>query len=119
MATKLKREKSKPVFSLPKDTEDSLFVPENLGICPEDSILVLQDDALQVSKGGIIIIEDAQTKPDTGTVVAVGQRSDGKEVAQEIGDRLLFGQEAGRNLNLLGKDYLLVRYRDILWTFKK
>jgi chaperonin GroES len=36
-------------------------------------VLVIRDDAVETTKGGLVIPDEAQTKPKVGTVIALGQ----------------------------------------------
>ena len=105
-------------FEIPKNTNEAIYVPKNLGQCPDDKILVLQDEAIQQTAGGIFIPDLSQEKPFTGIVIKVGPRTDGKPSNIEEEDRIIFGQHSGIELNILGVAYLLMSFRDILWNFK-
>ena len=84
-----------------------------------DRVLV---QALQAeeSKGGIIIPDTAaKEKPQQGTVVAVGpgrMSDEGNRIAPEVksGDRILFGKYSGTEIEVEGKDLLILRETDIL-----
>ena len=84
-----------------------------------DRILVKRLDSEEKTKGGIIIPDTAQGKPQEGKVVAVGKGRilDGGEV-QELtvkkGDKILFSKYAGTEINLEGEEHLIVREDDIL-----
>lgn len=103
---------------IPVTDENFIVIPDNLGEAPYDCILVLEDEAQQKSAGGIIIPDLSVEKPDTGIIVSVGERTDNKPVRFEIGDRVIWGQEAGREIRIQGVTYLLIKHRDILWNFK-
>ena len=65
-----------------------------------DRILVTRIDEEDKTKGGIIIPDTAQEKPQEGKVVAVGKgkvMDDGKVQKLDVkkGDRVLFGKYAG------------------------
>ena len=84
-----------------------------------DRILVKRLDSEEKTKGGIIIPDTAQEKPQEGKVVAVGKGRilDGGEV-QELtvkkGDKILFSKYSGTEINLEGEEHLIVREDDIL-----
>jgi chaperonin GroES len=105
-------------FEIPQTDENVIIVPNNLGECPEERVLVLQDEAVQKTSGGILIPETSQDKPNTGIVIKFGNRGDGKPSTVEVGDRILYGEYSGRELNILGTTYILMSWRDILWNFK-
>lgn len=115
--------KAKPIApkkeEVPVTNADVIVIPNNLGICSQDRILVLEDDAVQQTAGGIIIPDASAEKPNTGIVIAVGSSSNGKDVEFEQGDRVFWDHYAGRDLRLGVETYLLLGHRDILWTIKK
>ena len=84
-----------------------------------DRVLVKPAEAEEVTKGGIIIPDTAKEKPMQGEIVAVGngkQTEDGKvtPLQVKVGDKVLYGKYAGTELNVEGKDYLIMRESDIL-----
>lgn len=116
--TPLKR-KSPPNKQIPRTDENFIVIPDNMGTCPDDKVLILQDEAMQKTSGGIIIPDTAKEVPHTGIVVAVGQRTDDKKVTVDQGDRVIFGKYSGVELNLLGTIYILMKQNEILWNFKQ
>jgi chaperonin GroES len=109
----------KKAYKKPVTDENFIVIPDNLGDAPDDSLLVLQDEGNNKSEGGIYLPDMSVEKPDTGIVVRLGDRSDGKPVKYKLGDHILWGEEAGRQLNIRGVIYLLIRYKDILWNYKQ
>ena len=84
-----------------------------------DRILVKRLDSEEKTKGGIIIPDTAQEKPQEGKVVAVGKGrtlDDGstQELTVKKGDKILFSKYAGTEINLEGEEHLIVREDDIL-----
>ena len=84
-----------------------------------DRVLVKAAEAEEVTKGGIIIPDTAKEKPMQGEIVAVGngkQTEDGKvtPLQVKVGDKVLYGKYAGTEINVEGKDYLIMRESDIL-----
>ena len=84
-----------------------------------DRVLVQALEA-EETKGGIIIPDTAtKEKPQQGTVVAVGPgrvSDEGNRIAPEVksGDRVLFGKYSGTEIEVDGKDLLILRETDIL-----
>jgi chaperonin GroES len=83
-----------------------------------DRVIVKPADALEVSKGGIILPDTAKEKPIEGTIVAIGPGKvgdDGKVVKPEvkIGDKILYGKYSGTEVQVEGVDYLIMRESDI------
>ncbi len=60
---------------------------------------------------GLLLPETAKEKPQTGTVVAVG---DDEEIKLKVNDRILFAKYTGTEFKLDGVDYLLMECSDIL-----
>ncbi|PIE34868.1 co-chaperone GroES [candidate division KSB3 bacterium] len=84
-----------------------------------DRVLVKRLDAKETVKGGIIIPDTAQEKPQEGEVIAVGPGKildDGKTQAMNVkaGDKILFGKYAGTDVKLDDVDYIIMREDDIL-----
>ncbi len=84
-----------------------------------DRILVKRLDSEEKTKGGIIIPDTAQEKPQEGKVVAVGKGRvlDGGEVHEltvKKGDKILFSKYSGTEINLEGEEHLIVREDDVL-----
>ena len=84
-----------------------------------DRVVVRRIDASEKSKGGIIIPDTAQEKPQEGEVIAVGpgtRDEDGDYIALDVkaGDRILFGKWSGTEVKLDGEDLLIMKESDIL-----
>jgi chaperonin GroES len=63
---------------------------------------------------GIIIPDTAKEKPQKGQVIAVGTGKIDEPMTVKIGDTVLYGKYAGTEINVEGKDYLIMRESDIL-----
>ncbi len=84
-----------------------------------DRVLVQPVEDAEVSKGGIIIPDTAQEKPQDGKVVALGTGKideDGKKVPFNVkkGDRVLMPKYGGTEVKIDDKEYQIVREEDIL-----
>lgn len=79
-----------------------------------DRVLVEPAAAEQKTAGGIIIPDTAKEKPQKGTVVAVGNGKKDEPLTVKIGDQVLYGKYSGTEINIEGKDYLIMRESDIL-----
>ncbi len=84
-----------------------------------DRILVKRLEEEEVIKGGIIIPDTAKEKPQRGEVIAVGLGrldDEGKRVPLDVqvGDNILFGKYAGREVTIDDDEYLIMREEDIL-----
>lgn len=84
-----------------------------------DRVLVRRVAEQSVSKGGIVIPDNAKEKPSEGEVVAVGpgrRREDGsvEPVAVAVGSLVLFGKYAGMEVKIGEVDHVIFREEDIL-----
>ncbi len=75
-------------------------------------LLALDDDQTeQTTASGIIIPDSAKTKEKTGTVAGISN-IENPEIT--VGDRVLFKEFAGTEVEFEGKNYLVIPYADIL-----
>ena len=84
-----------------------------------DRVVVRRIQAEEKSKGGIIIPDTAQEKPQEGEVVAVGpggRDEAGKLVPMDLkaGDRVLFGKWSGTEVKIDGEELLIMKESDIM-----
>jgi chaperonin GroES len=84
-----------------------------------DRVVVRRIEAQEKTKGGIIIPDTAQEKPQEGEVVAVGpggRDEAGKLIPIDIktGDRVLFGKWSGTEVKLDGEELLIMKESDIM-----
>ena len=88
-----------------------------------DRILIKPLDAEEQTKGGIIIPDTAQEKPQEGRVIAVGPGraiEDGEALPVDVkkGDRILYGKYAGTEVKLDEEDHVILREDDVLAVLK-
>ncbi len=89
-----------------------------------DRVLVKRLTQEQKTKGGIIIPDTAQEKPQEAEVVSVG---DGKilengtvrKLGLKSGDRILFSKYAGNEIKLDGVEHLILREEEVLAVIQK
>jgi chaperonin GroES len=84
----------------------------------QDRLLVVRIDAEETTRGGIIVPDTAQEKPQEGRVVAVGpgrRLEDGSLRPLDVspGDRILFGKYAGTEIQVEGVEHLILREDDV------
>ena len=79
-----------------------------------DRVLIEPQAAEQKTKSGIYIPDTAQEKPQRGVVIAVGSGTKDEKMEVKTGDVVLYGKYSGTELNIEGKDYLIMRQSDIL-----
>lgn len=78
-----------------------------------DRVLVEPMAAETTTASGIIIPDTAKEKPVKGTVVAAGPGKVDEPMTVKVGDTVLYGKYAGTELNVDGKEYLIMRESDI------
>ncbi len=89
-----------------------------------DRVVVRRVDAEEKTKGGIIIPDNAQEKPQEGEIVAVGpgaRDEAGKLVPPDVkaGDRVLFGKWSGTEVRIDGEDLLIMKEADIMGVLEQ
>ena len=88
---------------------------KKLNVTPlHDRVIVKAAAPETISKGGIIIPDTAQEKPQRGIVVAAGTGKKDEPVTVKVGDNVLYGKYAGTEIQIEGNDYLIMRESDIL-----
>ncbi len=78
-----------------------------------DRVLVEPAAAETKTAGGIIIPDTAKEKPVKGKVVAVGNGKPDEPMTVKVGDNVLYGKYAGTEIQVEGKEYLMMRESDI------
>ncbi len=84
-----------------------------------DRVLVRRVEQEEKTKGGIIIPDTAQEKPQEGEIIAAGsgaRKDDGAIVPLDVkaGDRVLFGKWSGSEVKIDGEDLLIMKESDLL-----
>ena len=84
-----------------------------------DRVLVEALEAAEKTAGGLYIPDNAKEKPQKGKIIAVGpgKTSDTGAVLKlevKVGDTVLYGKYSGTEVNVDGKDYLIMRESDLL-----
>ncbi len=78
-----------------------------------DRVVVEAAAAEEKTAGGIIIPDTAKEKPQRGKVVAVGGGKKDEPMTVKVGDSVLYGKYSGTEIQIEGKDYLIMRESDI------
>ena len=78
-----------------------------------DRVLVESAAAEEKTASGIIIPDTAKEKPQKGKIVAVGTGKKDEPLTVKEGDDVLYGKYAGTEINIDGKEYLIMRESDI------
>ena len=79
----------------------------------QDRVLVEPAPAEEKTAGGIIIPDTAKEKPVRGKVIAVGAGKKDEPITVKAGDTVLYGKYAGTEIQIDGKEYLIMRESDI------
>ena len=78
-----------------------------------DRVLVEPAEAESKTASGIIIPDTAKEKPQRGKVVAVGNGKKDEPMTVKPGDVVLYGKYSGTEIQVDGKDYLIMKEADI------
>ena len=84
-----------------------------------DRVVIRPIDESKVSKGGIILPDTVQERPQEGEVVAAGpgrRLDNGKllEMDLKTGDKVIYSKFAGTEFTVDGKDVLIMAAGDVL-----
>lgn len=79
-----------------------------------DRVLVEAKEAETKTASGLYIPDTAKEKPQQGVVVAVGSGKKDEPMELKAGDTILYGKYAGTEINIDGKEYLIMRQSDVL-----
>lgn len=84
-----------------------------------DRIVVEAAAKEERTAGGIILPDNAQEKPQRGSVIAVGpgKRLDSGQLSAmdvKVGNTVLYGKYSGTEVTVGGKDYIILRAEDVL-----
>ena len=77
--------------------------------------LVVEPAAAEAkTAGGIIIPDTAKEKPQKGKVISVSDIDEkGNKPTVKVGDHILYGKYSGTEIQVEGKDYLIMRESDV------
>jgi chaperonin GroES len=84
-----------------------------------DKVVVKRLDADKTTAGGIVLPDSAQSKPQQGRVLSVGDgrtMADGRRAAHQVaeGDRVIFDRYAGAELTVDGQQLLIMSENEII-----
>ena len=83
-----------------------------------DRVILRQDEAEVTTASGLYLAKDAKEKPQTGTVLAVGEGKLDKEgkhlpMPVKVGDKVIYGKYGGTEITLDGEEVLILSADDI------
>jgi chaperonin GroES len=80
----------------------------------QNRVVVEAAAAEEKTASGIIIPDTAKEKPQRGKVIAVSEKDDkGNKSEVKVGDIVLYGKYAGTEVQIEGKELLIMRESDI------
>ena len=83
-----------------------------------DRVILKQDEVEVTTASGLYLASDAKEKPQTGTVLAVGDGrldKDGKRLPMPVkeGDKVIYSKYGGTEITMNGEEVLILRADDI------
>ncbi len=78
-----------------------------------DRVVIEAAIAEEKTASGLIIPDTAKEKPMRGKVVAVGPGKKDEPTTVKVGDTVLYGKYAGTEIQVEGKDFLIMRESDL------
>lgn len=90
----------------------------------DDRIVIQQVEAEERTAGGIVLPDSAKERPQRGKVVATGpgrmmDNGERSEVGVKKGDEVLYAKYSGTEVEIDGKEYVILRESDILAKIEK
>ena len=87
-----------------------------------DRVIVKQDEAEETTASGLFLATEAKEKPQSGTVLAVGEGKldkDGNLIPMPVkeGDRVLYGKYGGTEVTVDGEEVLILRADDLFAVY--
>lgn len=82
-----------------------------------DRVIIEPVAAEQKTASGIFIPDTAKEKPLQGTIMAVGLGKKDEPMTLKKGDSVLYGQYAGTEIKIEGKNYLIMKESDVYGIF--
>ncbi|KXJ56976.1 MAG: co-chaperone GroES [Colwellia sp. Phe_37] len=84
-----------------------------------DRVIIKRVEEEALSAGGIVLPDSAKEKPSRGEILAVGNGStndkgDTRPMSVKVGDNVLFGKYAGTEVEVDGKELLVMNEGDII-----
>lgn len=88
-----------------------------------DYVVAQAEEAQTKTASGIYLPDNAQEKPKTAKVIAVGPGKVGDDneripMTLKVGDRIVYKSYSTTDVKVEGKEYILVKEEDVLATVK-
>ncbi len=89
-----------------------------------DRVVVRRMEEERTTAGGIVIPDSATEKPMRGEVIAIGagkvlDNGDLRTLAVKVGEVVLFGKYSGTEVQIDGKELVVMREDDIMGVVEK
>ncbi|MDD7761223.1 MAG: co-chaperone GroES [Ezakiella sp.] len=82
-----------------------------------DRLLIEKQEAEEKTQSGIVLPQSAKEQPSIAVVVAVSEeitKDEKKKDLVKVGDKVVFSKYSGTEIKLDGKEYLIVKWMDVL-----
>ena len=83
-----------------------------------DRVLIKPDEQTSTTKSGIVLPSTSQERPQTGTIIAIGNGLDldGNQIGMQvrIGDKVVFNKFTGNEVKLKDETLLIIRQIDLV-----
>ena len=79
-----------------------------------DRVVIQPAEAEEKTASGLYIPDTAKEKPMRGSVLGVGPGKKDEPTTVKVGETVLYGKYAGTEIQIDGKDYIIMRENDIL-----
>lgn len=88
-----------------------------------DYVLVEPDTSEDLTPGGIVIPDNAQMKPEKGTVIAIGigrllKNGERQAPQAKVGDYVMYGNPLAHPVEVDGRKYIVIHEADMLGIIK-
>ena len=88
-----------------------------------DRVIIKRDEVEDKTASGLYLSRESKEKPQTGTIVAVGEGKRDKDGALipmpvKVGDKVLYGKYGGTEVTVDDEELLIVRAEDIYGFFE-
>ena len=85
----------------------------------DDRMVIMPDEAEEVTSGGIVLPDSARQKPQRGKVISTGpgkllDSGERGKMSVKKGDVVFYGKYSGTEVDVEGKTYVIIRENDVL-----
>ncbi len=92
---------------------------KEIGIKPLAARVVIQPiDEESRTDSGLYIPDTAKEKPQTGTVVAIGEGTEDTPITVKVGEKVLFPKYTGTEIKLGNEEFIIMDFEKVLAVLK-